>query len=162
MIVLNFVYLPKIQNIMPKYIKEEIVHERVDVSTGEITTIIEKQFQVKVDTEAYFMIYADSQAIFTLDKIADVKVLLAICELAVYNTGELPMTMKQRRLVSSKAKVSHANLSKNTSRLVEKGFLAVEEGTYYINPRVSWRGDRKKRRELMNNADFMSRFNVSL
>lgn len=144
---------------MKKFITKKRKWEHIDTITGEVINIeTDEQYKQVIKYSKFYMMYKDNR-IYELERGADIKVFLALCDMAVYDTGEVFMNVKQRKTLAKRAKVSYANLYKNLARLVERGFIFLEEGTYYINPEIAWTGNVKMRAELIDNVNFMRKFN---
>ena len=79
------------------------IEETVDANTGELKTI-RKTFAVKTKTkEEFFMIFLTGlNAICSLSRPSDIKILATLCERAEYNTGKVRLTAEDRTAIMKK------------------------------------------------------------
>ena len=136
--------------------------QRVDEETGELLTIeTEKNFLVKVDSERFYMCFFEKMSSFYgIKHISNMKIMVAMCEQAEFNTGIVTMSKRVRAIIGEKTGVSMSNISKNLKRLISIDLIAEINGDYVINPEVFWKGELKKRSELLE-VDGL-KFNITL
>lgn len=136
--------------------------QTVDGATGELITVeTEKNFLLKVDPERFYMCFFEKMSSFYgIKHISDMKIMVAMCEQAEFNTGIVTMSKRVRAIIGEKTGVSMSNISKNLKRLIDIDLIAEMNGDYVINPEVFWKGELKKRAELLE-VDGI-RFNVTL
>lgn len=133
------------------YLTDQRIIERHDPETGELHLLeTSKTFRTRVEPDRFFSIYIERLAsLYGIKQLSDIKVMIALCELAQYDTGVIHLNKNVRRTIQTKTKVSPTNLSKNIKRLAELDLLKYEDGTVTINPRIFWKGSMKVRRDLL-------------
>lgn len=121
----------------------------------------EKTFVQKIDTEKFYMCFFEKMSSFYgIKHLSDMKLMVAMCELAEFNSGIVCMTQKTRTKLSEKAGISISNISKNLKRLVDIQLISYDAGDYQINPEVFWKGETKVRRELLMLGEL--KFNITI
>lgn len=134
----------------PKFVSN-VVRQVVDHETGELLDqTVEKHFVTKVDTDSFFMVFIENLApFFGLKQAGDVRLIIAMCKVADFNTGVVKMTKKTRMQLCEDANISVSNMNKNLKRLVECGLISEEDGEYTINPNIFWKGSTTTRTEVL-------------
>lgn len=124
---------------------------KVNPETGELEEVEQiKDFVVKVDTEHFYMCFFEKMASFYgIKHLSDMKLMVSMCELAEFNTGIVHMTRKTRQRLCEQSGITITNLSRNLNRLIAIDLISYDEGDYTINPQVFWKGELKKRKELL-------------
>lgn len=137
---------------MSTYLTNTTIKQVVDRDTGELHEIeTSKTYRTKVETDRFFSVYISKLASFYgITALSDVKVMIAFCEMAEYDTGVLNLNKAIRVKIQDKTGVDYSNLSKNIKRLSNLGLIHHESGTVTINPEIFWKGSMKVRRELLN------------
>lgn len=130
-----------------------VIKQVVDTETGEITdTTVEKHFVTKVKTDEFFMVFIENLAPFYgLKHPSDIRLMVAMCEMAEFNTGIIKMTKRTRLTLCEKAQISVSNINKNIKRLVDAKLLHEDDGDYTINPTIFWKGSTTTRTEVLQN-----------
>jgi Firmicute plasmid replication protein (RepL). len=136
---------------MAKFTTQSQTTETVDYETGEVRLIeTTKQFNVKIETEEFFMTYTKFiSSLYGLTKLSDLKLLVKFCEVAEYNTGVVQLTTASRIEICKELNIGLTNISKNIKSLIKKGLITGSFGNYTINPHVFWKGDRKTRAQVL-------------
>lgn len=134
------------------YLTDTTIRQVVDPETGELHEVeTSKTFRTKVEPDRFFSVYIPKLASFYgITALSDVKVMIAFCELAEYDTGILNLNKAIRIKIQEKTGVDYSNLSKNINRLSNLGLIHHDSGTVTINPELFWKGSMRVRRELIN------------
>ena len=130
--------------------KLQHIEETVDRRTGEITTV-RKTFAVKTKTkEEFFMVFLSGlNAICSLSRPSDIKILACLCERAEYNTGTVRLTPEDRQSIMKKLDIKPQAFSNSLSRLKKAGLVAGDRGSYEVNPQHFWKGETNERERLL-------------
>ncbi len=117
-----------------------------NMETGEFQEIT-KSITVKTDSqEEFFMLFIKAIGpIFKIQSAVDIKVLLRLCQLAVYNGGTIPLTTTKRKELCDELGFQNPNLSNALSRLKKIGVITGQQGEFELNPIIAWKGDLKSR-----------------
>lgn len=136
----------------PKLVSN-VIRQVVDEETGVILdSTTEKHFVTKVKTDEFFMVFIENLAPFYgLKHPSDIRLMVAMCEMAEFNTGIVKMTKRTRLTLCEKANISVSNVNKNIKRLVDAELLHEDDGDYTINPTIFWKGSTTTRTELLQN-----------
>ena len=126
------------------------IEERVDTATGEIRTIT-KTFSVKSkNKEDFFMVFLSGlNAISSLSRPSDIKVLAILCSNAEFNTGKVKLTSADRKEATDRLGIKSQSFSNSLKRLRDVGLLEGERGEYEINPQCFWKGTTDERNKLL-------------
>lgn len=137
---------------MVKRLTSTKVVQVVNEDTGELVTVeTEKNFQVKVQVDKFYMCFFEKMSSFYgIKHLSDMKLIVCMCELAEYNSGVVHMTKKVRHLIGETTGISVNNISKNLKRLIAVDLLSESDGDYTINAEIFWKGEQKVRREILN------------
>jgi DNA-binding transcriptional ArsR family regulator len=121
-----------------------------DRRTGEIATI-RKSFSVKSKTrEEFFMVFLSGlNAICSLSRPSDIKILACLCERAEYNTGVVRLTPEDRQELIKKLEISSQAFSNSLTRLRTAGLIDGSRGGYEVNPQHFWKGETNERGRLL-------------
>lgn len=136
----------------PKMVSN-VIKQIVDTETGEITdTTVEKHFVTRVKTDEFFMVFIENLAPFYgLKQAGDIRLMVAMCEMAEFNTGIIRMSKKIRQMLCDKANISYSNISRHLSRLSASKLIIEDDGDYTINPTIFWKGSTTTRTEVLQN-----------
>jgi hypothetical protein len=126
------------------------ITETVNTGTGEVTTI-EKTFTVssKNSEEFYITFLSGMNAVCELARPSDIKVLSILCTKAVFNTGRVALTPKDRKEIIDKLGIKPQSFSNSINRLKTAGLLSGDRGEYIINPQHFWKGTTDERNKLL-------------
>lgn len=132
--------------------KKTLVSEKVDVDkeTGEVT-VIEKTFSIKkAPQDEFFMTYIQNmKGFFNINSIVDVKILGSFCTIAEYNTGKVGLYSAIRKRICSDLGIAQSQLSRSITSLKKLNLITGSDGEFFINPMVFWKGDNKRRSEVI-------------
>jgi hypothetical protein len=119
----------------------EHVHIETDHTTGEVLRSA-KTFTQKVKVQPFISIpFPVSGLLHTLTSAKDFRVLLALAELAEFNTNTVFLVARRRQQVMALAQVSSAQLSSSLKRLRTASIIDGAKGEATIHPTVMWKGD---------------------
>ena len=122
--------------------------ETVDASGRTIRT--ENEFFVKAKTQPFISIPLPvSGTLHTLTSAKDFRVLLALAELAEFNTNTVFLVARRRQQVMALAQVSSAQLSTALKRLRAAQIVSGPKGEAVIHPSVMWKGDTATKNALL-------------
>jgi hypothetical protein len=139
-----------------------VTTEMVDEQTGELKKVETlKEFVQNVDVDRFYMCFFEKMASFYgIKHLSDMKLMVALCEFAEFNSGTVFMTQRTRQRIAEKTGISLTNISKNLKRLIAIELITYNAGDYQINPEVFWKGDIKTRKELLRLDGIQ--FNITL
>lgn len=148
-----------------KHFLESKYSEVTDHDTGEIikteTTKVVKLNMGK--QEEFFVTYCNYLSSFYGLKYADdLKMIIKLNEWAIFDTGEVSLTPKRRLEVTEELGIRNDSISKSIKRLRDKDLISGDKGTFIINPIIFWKGDRSKRRELLQTEGLRVQFNFEI
>ncbi|GAC1371005.1 MAG: hypothetical protein NVS3B25_19070 [Hymenobacter sp.] len=122
--------------------------EVVDAHGNRITT--ENEFFVKAKTMPFISIPLPvSAALHTLTSAKDFRVLLALAELAEFNTNAVFLVARRRQEIMALAAVSSAQLSTCLKRLRASQVVSGPKGEAVIHPSIMWKGDSATKKERL-------------
>ena len=137
------------------------IEETLDTTTGEVKTIT-KTFSVKSKTkEDFFILFLTGlNAICSLSRPSDIKILAIFCSKAEFNTGKVRLTATDRKEIMDKLKIKPQSFSNSLKRLKDNGLLEGSRGAYEINPQCFWKGTTDERNRLLRerSADLLLKF----
>jgi len=138
---------------MAKHLVQSTETQHVDEETGQlIVTTIEKVHTIKVNEEGFFMTYISMlRPFYQLEHLADVKLIVKLCELAEFNTGKVSISTAKRKELCDELNISTSNFSKYIKRLKDKELISGGQGEWTVSPALFWKGDRKTRAALLKN-----------
>lgn len=130
--------------------KLQHMEESVDLRTGEVTTI-RKTFSMKAkNREEFFMVFLSGlNAICSLTRPSDIKILACLCERAEYNTGVIKLTSDERRKITDKLGIKAQAFSNSLARLKKANLVTGSQGTYEVNPQHFWKGETNEREKVL-------------
>lgn len=135
-----------------KYILQETTREVTNLETNRVEKVDQtKTFVVKTDdADKFFQVYYNMVASwYELNRVADIKVLMYLCQIAEFNTGEVSLSAAKRTELCHDLTIANSALSRSLKALKEKDLITGDKGTYYINPAIFWKGDAKARKEQL-------------
>lgn len=137
-----------------KYNKR-LKNETTLVNNDGVETVTSKEYAIEVDAESYYYTFIKSMAMFyDVNCITDVKILAFLCERVQFNTGEVRVTSKDRRLLTEVTGVKTQAISNAIRRLKGLGLIAGDSGVYRVNPEIWWKGSMRTRQEMLNGDGF--------
>jgi hypothetical protein len=99
---------------------------------------------------------------YELKSITTLKVLYKLLEMAEFNTGDVSLSTGKRAEIMTELGISRSALTQSITQLVNSGAIlqkyAVDKltgeeqpvrGEFQIDPEMFWKGDLKKRNELV-------------
>ena len=140
---------------MATYVKSE-VKEFLDKDTGEIFAMeTSKTWTAKQSAEQFYMTFIDMySACFTKinsDRAKDV--LTWMCMNAEFNTGRVLITPAIRKELCQKLDISSAALSTHITALKKLNLVQGNQGTFFINPEIFWKGELSVRNKLLKDGN---------
>lgn len=146
-----------------KFITKSNIIERIN-SDGEVTHVETHKEIVHVSkSDSFYMLYSGyTDIIMQLKNLSDVKVFAVLCDMAEFNTGAVHMNKLQREALADLSGVSYTNLSKNLKRLSDVGAIALDDGSYIINPEVFWKGDLATRNNVLKEKSISFRMGMEV
>ena len=137
----------------------------VDKDTGEIINT-ESSKVIKVNMgkqEEFFMTYCHYLSSFYELKYADdIKIIIKLNEWAQFETGIVDLTANKRLEITNELGIRNDAISKSLKRLRDNKLIFGERGSYQINPIIFWKGDRAKRRELLEGDGLKLEFSFNI
>jgi hypothetical protein len=148
-----------------KHFLESKVIDVFDPETGEVkSTETTKLVKVSLGKqEEFFMTFCNYLGSFYQLKYADdIKIIIKFNEWAEFDTGTVDLTPKKRLEITDELGIRNDSISKSLRRLLDKGLISGDRGSYVINPIIFWKGDKAKRKELLESTGlkFEINFNV--
>jgi hypothetical protein len=137
----------------------------VDPETGEITGSETNKFvEIKLGKqEEFFMTYCKYLSSFYELKYADdIKIIIKFNEWAEFDTGKVDLTPKKRLEITESLGIRNDSISKSLRRLLDIGLINGDRGSYVINPIIFWKGDKAKRKELLESEGLKVEFNFKI
>lgn len=132
---------------MSKRVKN--IEHVIDHTTGEILTT-SKEFTISTTTEDFFFVFLSYLGmLYELKNALDIHVLAFMMENVQFNKNIVSLTIAKRKELIAKIGVSKQNLSHSLKRLKEKGLVSGEDGDFFVNPELMWRGSTKERDKLL-------------
>jgi hypothetical protein len=148
-----------------KHFLESKVTDIVDRETGEIhSTETTKVFKVNMGKqEEFFMTFCNYMSSFYELKYADdIKLIIKFNEWAEFDTGSVDLTSKKRLEITEELGIRNDSISKSLRRLLDKGLISGDKGSFIINPIIFWKGDKAKRKELLESEGLKVQFNFNI
>ena len=124
-----------------------------------------KEFVYKTKQDSFYMTFIKYvQWMYELTSITTLKVLYKLLEMAEFNTGDISLSTGKRAEIMAALNISRSALTQAITQLVNSGailqkYLVDQEtgeitdkpirGEYQIDPEMFWKGDIKKRNELV-------------
>lgn len=148
-----------------KHFLESKVISYADPETGEIRNT-ESTKIVKINMgkqEEFFMTYCKYLSSFYELKYADdIKIIIKFNEFAEFDTGNVDLTPKKRLEITESLGIRNDSISKSLRRLLDIGLISGDRGSYVINPIIFWKGDKAKRKELLESDGLKVEFNFKI
>ena len=128
---------------------------------------IEKVTSVKTSADTFYMVFINFIGwMYKIKSGAVLQVLMKLAAMADYNTGEVLMSGSNRDDILEELQISSSSLVKAINQLLENKAIAPvykkvvnqetgeevlipKRGKYKINPEMFWKGDLRKRSELI-------------
>jgi len=148
-----------------KHFLESKVVDVVDSETGEVrSTETTKVFKINMGKqEEFFMTFCNYMSSFYELKYADdIKIIIKFNEWAEFDTGTVDLTPKKRLEITTDLGIRNDSISKSLRRLLDKGLISGNRGSYIINPIIFWKGDKAKRKELLESEGLKVMFNFNI
>lgn len=135
--------------------KYKQVSSEIDHDTGEVRTVT-KSFSVKKQRseEFFFVFLTGLNAICSLTRPSDIKILTHLCSRAEFNTGTVKLTPCDRDALIEELKIKAQAFSNSLGRLKKAGLVEGERGVYTVNPQCFWKGTTDEREKLLKNKSF--------
>lgn len=135
-------------------LKNETVY--TDQETGEVI-VTSKTFNVKTSQESFYMSFIENMSgFFKLRSAIDIKVLAKVCIIAEYNSGRVLITPVVRKEIIEFLNISTQQLTNSIASLKKNNLITGERGTYYINPKVFWKGNTDVRNSFLKKGGLFS------
>lgn len=137
---------------MAKKFYQSHTREIVDVNTGELVQVeSEKIFTQKIDSENFYMTFLDHVApLFELHSDSARNVLDWFCVNAQFNTGKVSLSIADREQLCKDLGIKKNQLTNNIKKLKDFDLITGDRGTYYINPKIFWKGDATSRKQVLD------------
>ena len=122
-----------------------------------------KQFVYKADEEPFYNVFIKYiKWMFDINSIVTLKVLAYLLEIAEFNTGRVSLTAGERLRLMESVKITKSAVTRAVKELVDAGAITsvcrvnketgeqiIMRGEYMINPQMFWKGELKKRKQLI-------------
>lgn len=148
-----------------KHFLESKVIDVFDPETGEVkSTETTKLVKVSLGKqEEFFMTFCNYLSSFYQLKYADdIKIIIKFNEWAEFDTGTVDLTPKKRLEITTDLGIRNDSISKSLRRLLDKGLISGDRGSYVINPIIFWKGDKAKRKELLESTGLKFEINFNM
>ena len=124
---------------------------QTDLLSGRRVTT-SKTYNIKMpEQDSFYMSYFKNMGSFhQLTKGIDFNVMTTMCEMAVYNTGEILIPIQTRLALIKKLSISSSQLSRSIAKLKELDLILGDKGRYFINPAIFWKGTNAERQKLLD------------
>lgn len=136
---------------MEKYIIDETSYETVD-SDGVVHEHVKRRSLQRIKNEPFFMVYIDQLRFFYESPLfnAATKVLFKIMEYAEFNEGKAYINSERVNEILTRCCISKSTYHSAIKALVDEDIIKKEHTTYTINELVFWKGEKRVRRDLIN------------
>lgn len=129
------------------------INNYIDSETGEVLeteSSIKRSTIVLTSKEDFVLMFTETMGLVDgLDKVA-IKVIQWCALNAKYNDNSISLNKYYREVICNKFSLTDGTIRNAISRLKKKNILIpLGGGVYRINPRYYWKGDSKKRKEVM-------------
>jgi len=107
------------------------------------------EFNRLVENDKFVQAYVEGiKGLLDLDNKTDIRVLIALWDVAQWNTNKLYLIKSVKEDIAQKLGYSNSAIIDNSlGRLLKKGILVREKrSTYYIDPNLFFRGTKSNRR----------------
>lgn len=122
-----------------------------------------KQFVYKSEEDPFYSVFLSYvKWMFSLSSAVAIKVLLYMLSIAEFNTGRVSLTTGVRSGIMDELGIKPQSLSRAIRELTDNNAVSKDyyidratgeqkfrKGEYVINPQMFWKGDLKKRKELI-------------
>ena len=130
-------------------LEKEVI--KVNPETGQ-EEVIRQEFIRVVEQDQFIQAYIDGiKGILNLDRKTDIRVLVALWEMAQWNTNQLILVKPVKRNIAERLGYKSEQIITNSIRnLTKKGILVSEErSVYYIDPELFFKGTRENRKKMI-------------
>lgn len=137
----------------------------IDPETGEVIgSETDKFVEIKLGRqEEFFITYCKYLSSFYELKYADdIKIIIKFNEWAEFDTGKVDLTPRKRLKITDDLGIRNDSISKSLRRLLDIGLISGGKGSYVINPIIFWKGDKAKRKELLESEGLRVQFNFKM
>lgn len=125
------------------------ITETIDHATGEVLRS-ERTYTARRKAQLFMsMELPVCPLLHQLTRAKDMRVLLALGEIAEFNTNAVFLVASRRQQVMAIAGVSSAQLSASLGRLRALGLVRGDKGEAVVHPAAFWKGHSAKKRELL-------------
>ena len=129
--------------------------ETIDATTGEVQTITKSYSIKKKKSEDFFFVFLSGlNAIISLTRPSDIKILTCLCDKAEFNTGRVKLTPTDREEITKKLNIKSQAFSNSLTRLRKSGLVEGTKGEYVVNPQCFWKGTTDERERLLKEKSF--------
>jgi hypothetical protein len=120
--------------------------EVVNQATGEVTETT-KTVTIRTDSqEEFFQMYIQAMTpVFKVTSLPAMKLLMKMCQLAIYNTGEVYLPQGIRAELCEELGMRNNQITNILADLKKLGLVTGEKGVFIINPYIAWKGEKKVR-----------------
>jgi len=81
--------------------------------------------------------------------LTDIHVLTAFCIRMEFNSSVVKLVSKDRKEICADLKIQNTHLSNSIRRLKDLDLISGEDGSYELNPHLTWKGNLKEREKLL-------------
>lgn len=137
----------------------------IDENGNERIVTTEKEFHYNTQEDAFYMVFVNYiQWTYGVKGVTTIKLLIKLLERAEFNSGEIAIPSGLRKQLIAELKISPSMFTKALKELIETEVLQQRKleildsdskkeepikGLYLINPEMFWKGDLKKRKDLI-------------
>lgn len=124
---------------------------------GNKNKIIKSAGSSATSQESFYMSFIENMSgFFKLRSAIDIKVLAKVCMIAEYNSGRVLITSVVRKEIIEFLNISTQQLTNSLASLKANNLITGERGTYYINPKVFWKGHSDVRDSFLKKGGLLS------
>jgi len=120
--------------------------QEVNTTTGEVTQVL-KTVTIRTDSQdEFFRMYIEAMApIFKISSLPAMKLLIKMCQLTVYNTGQVYLPQAVRAELCEELGMRNNQITNILADLKKLGVITGEKGVFTVNPCIAWKGEQKAR-----------------
>jgi hypothetical protein len=133
-------------------------HLKLQGEWFEYTDEIRDYFKV-TSTENYITSLKTIEKLSNLKSIVDIKLLISLCSIMDYNSGNINLTKEKKQYLCNILQVKYQSIANSLSSLKKHNFIIGKNNNYTINPTYFWKGDLKTREELLKEG---SKFTLNI
>lgn len=138
--------------------------EVIDHQTGKIVQQeTKRRFIERVPTEQFYMVYFTyMRNYYKIKSVKSTFLLAKMCELAEYNTGQVPFPNAIKKRICKEIGLNYSNISRNLKELESLGLISrLGDGLYQVNQKICWKGTAETRNRILgNNCNISIEFSV--